>query len=196
MGLIGKLLGALLGGGRNVIRETAEVFRPNAEAADQRSADAQGAALQQMAAEFGGGNGWFHGLVNGLNRLPRPLIAFGVLALFLSAMVDPVWFAARMEGLTLVPEQLWTLMGIIVAFYFGAREMHKLRSGAMAKEAARIHAQTPRVVENIRSIEALRADSPGAASAGTDAVVEVSATQAGNNPALEEWRSQRSESDR
>ena len=196
MGLIGSIFGALFGGGRNVIKETAEVFRPNAEAADQRAADAQGAALRQMAAEFGGGGGWFHGLVNGMNRLPRPLIAFGVLGLFLSAMVDPVWFSARMEGLTLVPEPLWTLMGIIVAFYFGARELHKLRSGHMAKEAARIHSQTPRVVENIRGLEALRADSPSAAATGTDAAAEVVATQAEDNPALEEWRAQRGESAR
>ena len=191
MGLIGRIFGTLFGRGRNVIAETSEVFRPNAEASAQREADAQGAALRQMAAEFGGGQGWFHGLVNGLNRLPRPLIAFGVVGLFVSAMVDPVWFAARMEGLTLVPEPLWTILGIVIAFYFGAREMHKLRSGHMAREAARIHAQTPRVVENIRALEALRADSPGAADPGLDARATLSAVAADANPALADWRDRR-----
>jgi len=191
MGLIGRIFGTLFGHGRNVIAETAEVFRPNAEASAQREANARGAALRQMAAEFGSGRGWFHGLVNALNRLPRPLIAFGVVGLFVSAMVDPVWFAARMEGLTLVPEPLWTILGIVIAFYFGAREMHKLRSGRMASEAARIQAQTPRVVENIRALEALRADSPGAADPGPDARATLRAVAADANPALADWRARR-----
>ena len=36
-------------------------------------------------------------------------------------MIDPIWFASRMEGVALVPEPLWWLMGAIVSFYFGAR---------------------------------------------------------------------------
>jgi hypothetical protein len=192
---LGRILGSLFGGGRNVVTETAEVFRPNAEAADQRSADAQSAALQQMAAEFGAGGGWFNRLVNGLNRLPRPLIAFGIVGLFVAAMADPVWFASRMEGLTLVPDQLWTLMGVVVAFYFGAREMHKLRSGAMAREAARIQGQAPRVAENIRNLEALRdGSSPGEGGTGTDAVDALAVPReavAEDNPALQAWRADR-----
>lgn len=193
MGLIGRIFTTVFGGGRNVVAETAEAFRPNAEAADQRSADAQSAALQQMAAEFGAGGGWFNRLVNGLNRLPRPVIAFGIVGLFVAAMVDPVWFASRMEGLTLVPDQLWTLMGVVVAFYFGAREMHKLRSGGMAKEAARIHGQAPQVAANIQAYDDLRQrspDRPGAADSGPDADTTLEAVSAATseNPALAEWQ--------
>ena len=43
-------------------------------------------------------------------------MAFGVLGLFIAAMVDPIWFADRMAGLSLVPEPLWWLMGAIVSF--------------------------------------------------------------------------------
>ena len=42
-------------------------------------------------------------------------------------MVDPVGFAARMVGLEAVPEPLWWLLGAIVSFYFGARELHYFR---------------------------------------------------------------------
>lgn len=52
MGLIGNLLGIVFGGGRNAIRETVEVFRPNAEAAAVRDAAKSAAALSQFAAEF------------------------------------------------------------------------------------------------------------------------------------------------
>ena len=115
MGLIERLFGAVFGSGRNVIVETAEVFRENAEAAAQRNASVKEQAMQQFAAEFAvPRRGWFDRLMDGLNRLPRPFLAFGTLGLFVVAMVDPVWFASRMQGIALVPDPLWWLMGAIV----------------------------------------------------------------------------------
>lgn len=64
--------------------------------------------------------------MDGLNRLPRPALALGTLGLFVSAMVAPLWFAERMQGIALVPEPLWWLLGVIVSFYFGAR--HQVKS--------------------------------------------------------------------
>lgn len=188
MGWLRALLGAAFGGGRNVIAETAEVFRPNAEAADRRGAEAQQAALAQMAAEFGGLQGPWGRFVDGLNRLPRPAMAFGCIFLFASAMRDPIWFAERMQGLALVPEPLWTLMGAIVAFYFGARELHKFRGASMQKEVARIITQTPAVVRNIANLRALRHDSPGAADPGPDAQLTLAALGPSGNAAVNDWR--------
>jgi hypothetical protein len=188
MGWLSTIFGAVFGSGRNVIAETAEVFRPNAEAADQRGAAFQQAALAQMAAEFGGAQGPWGRFVDGLNRLPRPAMAFGCIFLFGSAMHDPIWFAERMQGLALVPEPLWALMGAIVAFYFGARELHKFRGASMRREAARIVAQTPEVVHNIEALRALRADSPGVADPGPDAEVTLAALTPSDNPAIAEWR--------
>lgn len=190
MGLI-PLLGALFSGGRNVVAETAEVFRPNAEAADARAAEAQHAALRQMAEEFGAAQGSWGRFIDGLNRLPRPLMAFGCIFLFVAAMANPLWFAERMQGLALVPEPLWALMGAIVAFYFGAREMHKLRGAAMQKEAARIIAQAPEVARNVDCLRAMRHDSPGAADPGLDARATLGAIAPEDNPALTDWRASR-----
>ncbi|WP_226621572.1 holin family protein [Alloyangia pacifica] len=126
MGLIDRLFSVLFGQGGNVIRETAEVFRENAEASSGRDAALRAAALEQFAREFGTARrGGFDRLIDGLNRLPRPALAFGTLGLLGSAMVDPAWFSARMEGLALVPEPLWWLLGAIVSFYFGARHQAK-----------------------------------------------------------------------
>lgn len=126
MGMIADVVGAFFGSGRNLVVETAEVFRVNSEAEAQRDAEAYRASLKQFAAEFGGArHGGFDRFVDGLNRLPRPMMAFGVLGLFGAAMVDPVWFADRMEGIALVPEPLWWLLGAIVSFYFGARHQAK-----------------------------------------------------------------------
>ncbi|MDP7150679.1 MAG: holin family protein [Paracoccaceae bacterium] len=126
MGIIGDVFGTLFGGGRNIVAETAGVFRVNAEAEAERDAQASQAALAQFATEFAlARQGGFDRFVDGLNRLPRPMMAFGVIGLFAAAMGDPDWFAARMAGIALVPEPLWWLLGAIVSFYFGARHQAK-----------------------------------------------------------------------
>ena len=71
-------------------------------------------------------------------------MAFGMLGLFIAAMVDPIWFADRMAGLSLVPEPLWWLLGAIVSIYFGARHQSnsfEIRAQDMQKQAQNI-AQT------------------------------------------------------
>lgn len=131
MSVIGKLIGgpgavSALG---EAAKGVAEVFTPSATKRMELSAQAQMAALQQLAEEYQNpALGWFDRMVNGLNRLPRPMLAFGTLGLFSYAMVDPEAFAHRMVGLNAVPEPLWWLLGAIVAFYFGARETHYFRN--------------------------------------------------------------------
>jgi hypothetical protein len=131
MGVIGKVLG---GGGAgatalgNAVTGVAEVFLPNATRQMEASQDAYIAALAEHGEEFRHvGQGWFDQLVNGLNRMPRPLLALGTMGLFAYAMVDPEGFTRRMIGLDHVPDPLWWLLGAIVSFYFGAREAHYFR---------------------------------------------------------------------
>ena len=136
MGLIGKLMSVIFGDGRNVLAETMQVFRENAENGAVRDADAKSAALAQLAAEFSGPRkGWFDRFIDGINRLPRPMLALGTIGMFVAAMSDPVWFADRMVGLVAVPEPLWWLMGAIVSFYFGAR--HQLKGQDFHREIAK-----------------------------------------------------------
>jgi Holin of 3TMs, for gene-transfer release len=131
MGVIGSLIGgpgavAALG---QAAKGVAEVFTPSATRKMELSAEAQMAALRQLGEEYGHpALGWFDRMVNGLNRLPRPMLAFGTLGLFVYAMVDPTNFAGRMVGLNAVPEPLWWLLGAVVAFYFGARETFYFRN--------------------------------------------------------------------
>lgn len=131
MGVIGKLIGgpAAVTALGDAAKGVAEVFLPSATRRMELSAEAQMAALRQLGEEYQHpALSWFDRLVNGLNRLPRPLLAFGTLGLFIYAMVDPEAFAKRMVGLNAVPEPLWWLLGAIVAFYFGARETHYFRT--------------------------------------------------------------------
>jgi hypothetical protein len=156
MALIGNILnsgpaarqiGAAVGG-------VAEALAGNRAARD--------AAASQFAAEFAAPAATrFDGFVDGLNRLPRPLLALGTLGLFGYAMAEPAGFSVRMRGLGLVPEPLWWLLGAIVSFYFGARELHHRRG---------------------------RAAAPAAPAALVPPPAAGSAIDPDANPAVEEWR--------
>ncbi len=171
MGLITQILSAIFGGGRNVVAETAQVFRVNAEADANRAVGLREQALTQFGQEFlAPRRSRFDGLMDGINRLPRPALALGTLALFIAAMVDPLWFAARMTGIALVPEPLWWLLGVIVSFYFGAR--HQAKGQEFQRDLARVAASAVDVSRQIDALDVQRADIPAPA-----------------NPALADWRS-------
>ena len=128
----------------------------------------------QFAGEFQGRNkSGFDRFMDGVNRLPRPALALGTLGLFVAAMVDPLWFAARMQGISLVPEPLWWLLGAIISFYFGAR--HQAKGQEFQRSIAESLGRTQVVHGNLQALEALK----GGAS-----------YQTGPNPALEDWRSE------
>ncbi|WP_037307004.1 holin family protein [Ruegeria halocynthiae] len=187
MGLISGIFALLFGGGRNVVRETAEVFRENAEAGADRSAVLKQQAVAQFGAEFQiPQRGAFDRFMDGLNRLPRPALALGTLGLFIAAMVDPLWFAARMQGIALVPEPLWWLLGVVVSFYFGARHQAKVQD--LQREISAIMLRTPMVIENLQALERLQDSGIGAADPGTDAALADAVSHPDDNRALEDWR--------
>lgn len=171
MGVLGRLMSLVFGSDRNVVRETVEVFRENAEASAIRSHDQRAAALHQFSTEFRATNrGAFDRLVDGLNRLPRPLMAFGCLGLFVSAMATPEWFVSRMQGIALIPEPLWWLMGVVVSFYFGAR--HQFKGQEFQRSIAEDLVRAQRTISELGY-------SPSGQSVRD------------SNPALEDWRNRR-----
>ncbi|WP_170389998.1 holin family protein [Ruegeria arenilitoris] len=187
MGLIAGVFDLLFGSGRNVVRETAEVFRENAEAGAERAVALRGQAMSQLGAEFEvPRKGGFDRFMDGLNRLPRPALALGTLGLFVAAMVDPLWFAARMQGIALVPEPLWWLLGVIVSFYFGARHQAKVQD--LQRDISVTMMRAPQVMANLQALHEMRADSPGAADPGPDSELTAQVIIPDHNPALEDWR--------
>lgn len=187
MGLIDRILVLLLGGPRNVIKETAEVFRENSEQEAVRESMRQSAALGQFGAEFNRSHkGGFDRFMDGVNRVPRPALALGILGLFVAAMIDPVWFSERMQGVALVPEPLWWLLGIIVSFYFGAR--HQAKGQEFQSQIAQSMGHVPQVVGNIRTLRKLRAEDAGMAETGTDASLTLDVLQTEENAALAAWK--------
>ena len=73
-----------------------------------------------------------------------------------------------------MPEPLWWLLGAIVSFYFGARELHHQRSRTLPKPAAGLAATGP------LPRPATMAEAPAKPSAP--------AIDPDHNAAVEEWR--------
>jgi hypothetical protein len=163
-----------------VVRGVAEVFTPNATRRMELGHEAFRIAHETHGAEFQHRReGWFDRCVNGLNRLPRPILALGTLGLFVFAMADPAAFTVRMRGLAEVPEPLWWLLGAVVSFYFGAREAHYLRQGAPAR--------APRPTTAAAQGAAADSGADAAPKAPPDGRVPGLLAEA-PNPALDAWR--------
>lgn len=187
MGMIERMFQLMFGGGGNVVRDTVEVFRENAEAGSQRGAQVQMQAMREYGEEFAiPRQGWFDRFMDGVNRLPRPALALGTLGLFVAAMIDPLWFSQRMQGIALVPEPMWWWLGVIVSFYFGAR--HQVKSQKFQREIVGTMAHVPQVMHNIKALKELRAESVGVADSGSDVRLSLASIAPDADAALEALR--------
>ncbi len=201
MGVMGRILGlgetardvgAAVGG-------VAEVFVGNRAEREAAAETRIAGALTQFGAEFASGEGRspFDRFVNAMNRLPRPLMTVGTLGLFAYAMVEPVGFGLRMQGLDLVPEPLWWLLGAIVSFYFGARELHHQRARSVLSGIVE-----PKVQPTAAALAAPAAVPappvpPADPTAGIALAFASAAPAPGHpdhNPAVDEWRAMRGRS--
>ncbi len=194
MGLIRDLLFGGLSGVGEAAATVGRVFVGDKAAEQAQHHDETMAVLGQYAAEFRRleSRTWWDALVDGLNRLPRPLLALGTVGLFAYAMVEPVGFAIRMQGLDLVPDELWYLLGAIVGFFFGARELahsRDLRAGNGDRKA-----RVAAVVDNITQLQTLRTEvTPGVARMEDEAFQRELAdtTSPMSNAAILEWNRRR-----
>lgn len=196
--MIGRILG--LGSAARGVGEAvggmAEVFLGNRAEREAGEQERFNRVLAQFGEEFTRPVcGRFDGFVNGLNRLPRPMMALGTLVLFVYAMVDPPGFSTRMQGLGHVPEPLWWLLGAVVSFYFGARELHHYRGRRFdlppAAGTAPTGAPLPPLEGHRERAKAIETPAPSHAQATAAAAAAASApniTDPDHNAAFEEWR--------
>ena len=96
---------------------------------------------------------WFDRAIDGLNRLARPSIIFGVIALFIWCIVSPSEFSIRMKALDLIPQSLWIVIGTVVTFLFGSRSILD------ARKAGKIAISSDCFNEMLRNQAALKNDS-------------------------------------
>jgi spore germination cell wall hydrolase CwlJ-like protein len=134
----------LAGGAGEAVKAVGEsvgaVVRPiwgDAAARDAARSDEYKAALDQFTAEFVARQQrtWWDSFVDGLNRLPRPLLTLGVVASPFLAWQYPKDAAQLAEVMGLLPDQVWWIYLTIVGFWFGGRPFEKLAKARMTKEA-------------------------------------------------------------
>ena len=105
------------------VETVAGVFTSNKEKDAQRSADEQMALLKAYQAEFNSrqNRNTIDTIADAFNRLMRPFIACLVLFIFFIAYFSPSHMAKITLAMSTIPEGYWTLLSVIVAFYFGGR---------------------------------------------------------------------------
>jgi hypothetical protein len=80
-------------------------------------------------------------------------------------------------------------LGVIVSFYFGARQ--QVKSQEFQRAIVGTITRVPQVVENIETLRKLRADTPRVADTGADSRLALAAVEPSDNPALDAWRRSR-----
>ncbi len=127
MSWFGKIFGNSATGLIGSVGSTAEVFLGNKAQREQGEHLESMAVHNQYAAEFQyrGRRSWWDSLIDGLNRLPRPLITFSVLAAFPFSVWMifnfPSEYKLLVEALAIIPTGLWAMASVVIGFYFSGR---------------------------------------------------------------------------
>ncbi|MFY8095424.1 MAG: 3TM-type holin [Niveispirillum sp.] len=127
--MLGKIVQALIGGGAQAVAAAVTPFTGDKVQEETSRHGEMLARFQQYGAEFADRQQrtWWDSFIDGLNRLPRPAMALGVIGIFVWASVDPAGFAAAAQAWALIPEEMWIVLGAIVTFFFGDRTLLAVR---------------------------------------------------------------------
>ena len=174
-------IGPLLSAGTGII----DAVAGNRRERDTQSHQTDMAVQQQFAMEFRRleRRTWFDSLIDGFNRLPRPVIVLLIIGYFLAAWRDPEEFQIINTALDAVPERMWVIAVVIVTFYFGARELAKFRDQKRMALSAAAFAEQQRRIERLRQTQHVTAGAY--ASEMTDEATPLS------NRSIAEWNRRR-----
>ena len=75
----------------------------------------------EAAAQSRENRNWFDSLIDGINRIPRPLGFFSVIGILIWCPIDPASFANAMVSYQLVPEWLALIVGQVFLMFYGGR---------------------------------------------------------------------------
>lgn len=129
--MLGKIAQALIGGGVQAVAAAVTPFTGDRVQEENSRHAEMLARFQQYGGEFADRQNrtWWDSFIDGLNRLPRPFMALGVIGLFVWASADPAGFAVAAQAWSLIPEEMWIMLGAIIAFFFGDRTLLSARRG-------------------------------------------------------------------
>jgi hypothetical protein len=102
-------------------------------ASNTAAAEADKASQAELQGEFsyplGANRSTFDIIMDGVNRLPRPTLVFGMIGILFWTCISPEDATKAFVSLSLVPDSLWNIFLLIVAFYFSSRMIEKLSWG-------------------------------------------------------------------
>lgn len=173
-------------------KEVAEVFKQNEEKKGQRTHEENMAdigrdvaSLQQFSSEFQqrSNRTWWDSFVDGMNRLPRPLLTIAVLSFFVLAPLHPARFLEIAKAYELMPPGYWALLSVIVGFYFGGRMQIKSQDMAIKKDSVQAMKELVSMKQEFRKLEG--EDESVESKMFEDAV--SSGVKVATNKVVEEW---------
>ena len=88
-------------------------------------------------------NSMFDKVMNKVNRLPRLLMLFGIIAMLLHAASDPAHYTDWMKALQETPAELWYIMTIIIVSWAGTKFVRDIK---MPSDANIVQVNTGTVV--------------------------------------------------
>lgn len=151
-------IGGIFKGGQGL----AEVFVENKENKGQRKHEESIAdigrdlaSLKQFSSEFiqRQNRSWWDSFVDGLNRLPRPLLVGAILSFFVLAPLNPTKFLQIAKAYELMPPGYWALLSIIIGFYFGGRMQLKAQDMTIRKDAVQAAKDLIAMKKEFRQLE-------------------------------------------
>jgi hypothetical protein len=154
-----KYIAGIIKGGKNV----AEAFTVNKEKGGEPEHEENIVdigrdivALKQFTAEFHSQqnlNRW-DSFVDGLNRLPRPILAIAIIGFFVLAPVSPERFLLIAKAFKIMPAGYWALLSVIVGFYFGGRMQIKSQDITIKQNAVQAAKELVSKRKEFRQIDA------------------------------------------
>lgn len=142
--------------------ETVEIFKENAEHKGQRKHEEEMAdigrdlaSLQQFSTEFHERKQrtFWDSFVDGLNRLPRPILTISILSFFFLAPINPERFLIIAKSYEMMPTGYWALLSVIIGFYFGGRMQIKAQDMALKKDAVKAAKELVVMRKEFRKLE-------------------------------------------
>ena len=122
--MLTKFLGGNVLGGANKLAKTFFGSKDNREHDEHRETMAflRGVSNEMMPRK---NRTWWDSLVDGINRLVRPIFTFGTIYVFYYCIDDPDGFSFSMLALSLMPEQGWWFLFTVLSFWFGGKFIGK-----------------------------------------------------------------------
>lgn len=127
--------------------------------------------------------GWYDRLINGINRLGRPVLLVSAMAFFSWSIYDPNYFATVMKALATAPEYIQQIILLVVAIFGTGRIINDVKKKNTIKQSVKnsdtlINKTTvSKSSNNFKRTDNLNNDDP-----------ELIMNSSSENQAIKEWK--------